>query len=266
MAEPPGIDMTPVVFSDGVAGCFYMPKEDRNLPLVVWLGPFQVSQGYAAPFYRCAFPAPAVLLCEGFPVFAYDPIGTFLRQNERRDFFSKAPDASLMAKMVCDARHAIDAAQQALKKPRPIALYGYAMGGMTAIFTAALDERVSAAACVAGFTPLRSDTSDKRTGGIARLSHLYGWLPRLGAFIGREDRIPVDFPEILASIAPRRLLIVAPELDRYATHGDVLAAAEYARGAYRMLGAENAFEIRTPFDENRLTDAMQNEAIEWLKP
>jgi dienelactone hydrolase len=97
-----------------------------------------------------------------------------------------------MGKMVCDARHAIEAATELSKSPRPICLYGFAMGGTVAILTAAMDDRVQGVAAIGGFIPLRTDTPDRRTGGIARLGHLYGWPPKLGAFIGHEDRIPVD--------------------------------------------------------------------------
>ncbi len=260
----PQVTATLVRFGGGINGCLYVPRKDRGLPVVIWLGPFQTSQGYMAPFYRCAVPAPVALLRAGFPVFTYDPLGTFLRQEERRTFFETYPNGSLMAQMVCDARHAIDAATEVLPSPRPVYLYGYAMGGMVALFTASLDDRVAAVASVAGFTPLRTDTADRRTGGLARLSHLYGWLPKLGAFIGNERRIPVDFPEILAAIAPRKTLIVAPIFDRYANHDEVQAAVQAARRVYQLLGEERGIELYRPEDENRLTDSMQRKVIEWF--
>lgn len=261
----PRVTTTLVTFGEGVVGCLYRPEEATTHPLVIWLGPFQASQGYGAPFYRVAMPPPAALARAGIPVFTYDPIGTFLRQQERAKFFDRHPDASLMGKMVLDARHAIDAATELLGDGRPVYLYGYAMGGTVALLTAGLDDRVAGVASVAGFTPFRTDTPGKRTGGLARLSHLYGWMPRLGAFIGHEDRVPVDYDEILASIAPRRTLIVAPSLDRYATHEDVLKAVDHAREVHHRAGNRNGITIETPHDENRLTDAMQKKVIDWLK-
>ena len=261
----PHVTTTLVTFGEGVVGCLYRPEEATSHPLVIWLGPFQASQGYAAPFYRVAMTPPAALVRAGIPVFTYDPVGTFLRQEEREKFFDRHPDASLMGKMILDTRHAIDAATELMGDGRPVYLYGYAMGGTVALLAAGLDDRVAGVASVAGFTPLRTDTPGKRTGGLARLSHLYGWMPRLGAFIGHEDRVPVDYDEILASIAPRRVLIVAPTLDRYATHEDVLKAVEHARAAYRRAGNAEGIAIETPHDENRLTDAMQRKVIDWLK-
>lgn len=47
---------------------------------------------------------------------------------------------------------------------------GFALGGTVALHAAALDEgrRIAGVASFAGFTPMRTDTSDKPTGGIRR--------------------------------------------------------------------------------------------------
>lgn len=254
---------TIVTFGDGIPGCLFEPKKDQNRPLVIWLAAFETPQGYA-PGHRLTDFSPSALLKAGYPVFAYDPLGTFYRQKERQEFFTKYPDASLMGKMVSDARQAIDAATELMKSPRPVCLYGFAMGGTVAILTAALDDRVQGVAAISGFTPLRTDTADRRTGGIARLSHLYGWLPKLGAFIGHEDRIPVDYNEILASIAPRKVLVIAPTEDRYAALGEVRDTVESARQVFQSLGDERGIELLTPFEDVRLTEGMQEQVIGWL--
>ena len=253
---------TIVTFGDGIPGCLYEPKQDQNRPLVIWLSGFHTANGFAAN--RQVPYCPTDLLKAGYPVFTYDPIGTYYRQKERQEFYSKNPDASLMGKMVCDARQAIDAATELMKSPRPICLYGFAMGGNVAILTAAMDDRVQGIAAISGFTPLRTDTADRRTGGIARLSHLYGWLPRLGAFIGHEDRIPVDYNEILASLAPRKVLIIAPTEDRYATLGEVRDTVDSVRQVYKSLGDERGIELLTPFEDIRLTQGMHEHVIDWL--
>ena len=163
-------------------------------------------------------------------------------------------------------RHAIDAALLVPDvDPDRIYLYGYAMGGMVATLTASLDDRVAGVVTVAGFTPMRTDSDARRTGGVRRYSHLYGWMPRVGAFIGAEDRIPVDFQEVLAAIAPRPVLVIAPTLDRHATLGEVIHAVRQAQKAYALQGAKVGIELQMPEDENRLTDTMQENAITWLK-
>jgi hypothetical protein len=80
-------------------------------------------------------------------------------------------------------------------------------------------------------------------------------MPRLGPFVGNERRLPIDYDEIIASIAPRPLNIVAPTLDRYAPVADVRRSVEAARQAYSLLGASSALEFSTPRGFNDLKNA-----------
>ncbi|MFN2271112.1 MAG: hypothetical protein ACK2US_09770, partial [Anaerolineae bacterium] len=117
---------------------------------------------------------------------------------------------------------------------------------------------------VAGFTPFRTDTDAAGTGGVRRYSHLYGWLPRLGAFVGAESKIPVDFDEVIACIAPRFAIIMAPLGDWHATHADIVAAVDAASQAYELMDAESRLKLLSPDDWNRFTAEMQMEMITWL--
>ncbi len=173
-------------FGNGLDGNFYYPSAQKpadKLPTVIWLCPLQTAIGYTAQ--TRVGDVPHLRLAQaGFLVFSFDPIATAERQEERRTFYERYPSWSLMGQMVLDARHAIDAAlSNPDADPKQIYLVGFAMGGMVAEFTAALDDRVAGAVSVAGFTPFRTDTDSCGTGGIRRYSHLYGWLPRLGTFV-----------------------------------------------------------------------------------
>jgi dienelactone hydrolase len=52
--------------------------------------------------------------------------------------------------------------------PKRIYVAGFALGGTVALHAAALDDRIAGVASFAGFTPFRSDSLDKPTGGIRR--------------------------------------------------------------------------------------------------
>jgi hypothetical protein len=99
---------------------------------------------------------------------------------------------------------------------------------------------------------------------VQHYSHLHGLLPRLGFFVGQESRLPFDFDEVLAAIAPRRTLIVAPTLDRYAPAADVQTEVEQARKVYARLGNENALQLQTPLAFNSFTPAMEETVFNWL--
>ncbi|MCC7147099.1 MAG: acetylxylan esterase [Phycisphaeraceae bacterium] len=237
-----------------------------KLPGIVWLGPWACSNGYTGS-YRCGDIAHMRLLKSGAALVAFDPLGTGARQMERRGFYERNPKWSLMGKMVADARHAVDVLLATPEvNPRRIYLVGYALGGMTAILAGAMDQRVAGVVSVAGFTPFRGDGPNSPTGGVWRWSHLYGWLPQLGAFAeGKEAEIPVDFGEIVGSLAPRPVLVVAPKMDRHAVLADVTAAVEEARRAYAKCGAAEKLTLHTPAEWNRLTDDIQDDVVAWIK-
>ena len=130
--------------------------------------------------------------------------------------------------------------------------------------TAALDDRVKGLAAVAGFDPLRLDTKDKGTEGIRQYSHLHGLIPRFGFFVDHEDRLPLDFDEILAAVAPRSVLVVAPELDRYAHVDDVRTEVEQSRRVYESLGRAEALRLETPREFSRFPRSLQEQVFDWL--
>jgi dienelactone hydrolase len=219
---------------------------ETRLPTVIWLAPLHCSTGYT-PGYRTGDIPYTHFARAGFLVLAFDPIATGSRQEERRDFYRRHPRWSLMGQMVLDARHAIDAAlANPDADPKRISLVGFGMGGMVATLTAALDERASAAISASGFTPFRSDTDAAGTGGLRRWSDLYGWLPRLGGFVGQEASVPVDFPEILAAIAPRPLLVVAPALDWHHPQSSVIQAVAAAKAACGLREAASKIQLYSP--------------------
>jgi pimeloyl-ACP methyl ester carboxylesterase len=145
-----------------------------------------------------------------------------------------------------------------------IYLVGFGMGGMVATFTAALDERVAATVSISGFTPFRSDNDAAGDGGIRRWSHLYGWLPRLGQFVGNESAVPVDFPDVLSAIAPRRMLVVAPMLDWHHPHANVVQAIEGAKAAYTAHKASGNLQLYDPMGLADFSSDVQSHVIQFL--
>lgn len=252
---PLGIVRQGINFGEYVCGDLYYPEkarsEGKKLPTVVWLNPHSCARGYVPSALGGGLPH-LDLVRAGFVVFAYDAIGTGYRIEEETRFYQRYPRWSLLGKMVRDARAAVDAIEQvSFVDGKHIYLAGYGLGGRVALHAAALDERVAGVVSLAGFTPLRLDTADKGTGGIARLSHGHVLQPRLGAFLGQETRIPYDFHEVLALIAPRPVLIVNPQLDRTSNYDNVRACVREARMVYALLGAAEKLQHVEPDTWNR---------------
>jgi pimeloyl-ACP methyl ester carboxylesterase len=198
-------------------------------------------------------------------VLAFDQLGFGTRVLDARDFYERYPRWSLMGKMVADTHAAIDAAAALdIVDASRIYVIGYGLGAKVGLLAAALDERVKAAATVCGFDALRLASPSKGTEGIWHYSHLHGLMPKLGFFIGHESRLPFDYDEVVALMAPRPALVVAPTLDRYAPVEDVRREVAASRKVYGLLGQEGALNLETPLDFNRFTRQRQEQVFDWI--
>ena len=173
--------------------------------------------------------------------------------------------------MIADVRAALDFAIEGKgdgksELPRMdrerVFLLGYSLGGMVALYAAALDERVRGVASFSGFTPMRDDSDSKHTGGIRRLWDWHGLVPRLGLFHGRESTIPYDYEDVLKLIAPRPCLLVAPQRDRNADLENVIRSVESARGAW---GESEQLTVRTPDRVDRFQRAQHELFLSWMR-
>lgn len=275
-----GMGMSALAYGPGLRADLFYPvdaagrRKPGRFPVAIWLHPYAYSVGWSAkfpwlpnraPHYLDQRPSLDSLVKRGFVVVAFDQIGFGSRAHEARRFYERYPQWSLMGKMVADTRSVVEAvcALEDVDTSR-VYLMGYALGAKVGLLAAALDERVTGVASVCGVEALRLDEPAKGTEGIRHYSHLHGLLPRFGDFIGHEDRLPIDYDEVLALVAPRAVLVVAPELDRFAPVADVRRAVAAARGAYRLLDRENALDLRTPRDFNRFPRPLQEEVFDYL--
>ena len=142
---------------------------------------------------------------------------------------------------------------------------GFALGGTVALHAAALDTRISAVASFAGFTPFRTDTADKPTGGIQRLYEMHALLPRLGLFdtAALRPQIPYDYDELLkVGIAPRPTLLYTPQGDRDATFEDVSACV---KGAQASWPDEQLLTWHSPATISKMEHAEAAALVAWLR-
>ncbi len=265
---PPSLEKRSLNFGNYIAGDLYFPtnadQANRKLPAVIWLHPISVSNGYVPGYRRGELPHIA-LAQRGFAVFAFDQIGNGSRLEEVRHFYFRYPYWSLLGKMVEDTL----AAEEALRKlpfidRQRIYLLGYGTGGMTALHAAALDDRIAGVVSVAGFTPMRLDTLDKGTGGVARWSRWLPLEPCLAAFVGHEARIPYDYHEVLAMIAPRKVAVIAPRIDYQATLADVETCVDEAAKVFELLSAPDHLHFQVLDDYNHFSPETQKEAFSRL--
>ena len=256
-----------ITFGDGLAGDIYYPSDTpagKKLPTVIWLHGYSYPLGYMWDYHQELHPILG-LVHAGYAVLAYDQSGFGSRLTETGPFYERYPGWSHMGRMVEDARLAIDAlSSDSLVDSQRIYLFGYSIGATVGLYTAALDPRVKGVVSIAGFTPMRTDTAQTGTGGVARYSNVRDFLPRLGFFVGHESQIPYDYQDLLGMIAPRPVLIVQPQLDREATPADVHASVMQAKKVYTLYGADSKLELSEPWDYNRVSNKTLDDAANWM--
>ncbi len=257
------IGSSPLLF-----GRLYYPGNDPadgrvdKMPVVIWLHDYSYSTGIGKDGDIISR-----IVKAGYAVYAYDQIGFGTRLvEESRLFYNRFPHWSEMGRMVSDVRWAVDALSE-LKFINPDRIYvaGYSLGGMVGLYSAALDERIAGMISVCGFTPMRLNTPGKTAEGIYEYSHLHGLLPRLGFFVKNETHIPYDFHEILAVIAPRPILVIAPVWDQYASFPDIQNCMNEVKKVYDLYKLKDNIELFAPDDYNRFSIDMKEKAISWMK-
>ena len=256
-------------FGDQLFGYLYYPCDKngdlrgKNIPVVIYLHEFDYSKGFSS--YHEVESLFQSIVDEGFAVFSYDMLGFGNRIEEGTRFYNRYPHWSKMGKMVADVKGAVDAlANLDFIDSSKIFVAGYSLGAAVGLYAAAMDNRIAGVVSVAGFTPMRLNTIVRGTEGIKAYSHLHGLLPRLGFFIGNEDRIPYDFNGILACIAPRPVLVISPLMDKDAHYIDIAQCIEQVKKIYSLSGNAKNIQIFSPDDYNRFSPEMREKAFQWL--
>lgn len=269
--NPGGIKRVPFSFGANMHGnIFFDPERETYKATVIWLHPWNYShgsnEGYGVQgttiYYRLAK--------AGYKVVMYDQFGFGDHLTDAIDFYDRYPYWSKMGRAVYDVHKVIDflvdgqgitAEAVPPTDPAKIHICGFAYGGMVGLYATALDERIAGLACFSGFTPMRTDTDAKPTGGIRQYWQWHALLPKLGLYHGKETALPYDYDDLLALIAPRKCLVYAPTRDRFADTKDVKACIKGARAAW---ADEGGLTFMSPDDICRFQKDQQDVAVGWM--
>jgi cephalosporin-C deacetylase-like acetyl esterase len=258
---------------DHVAGILYCPAdasgkikfpEKGKLPVVIYLHQYAYSTGYARGYSKTSTNGNTALFQElvknGFAVLAIDMFGFGTRIEEATNFYERFPNWSKMGKMVNDVRGCVDAMEELdYIDSKNIFLLGNSIGGSVGLMASALDNRIAAIAMVASASPWRTSNSSYES--LKTYTQLHGFIPRLGQFESNPEKVPIDFAEIISAIAPRPLMIVAPDLDRHTDLPALKNSLESVKAVYNLYDANNQLNLNYPHEINRLTIEMTREII-----
>lgn len=246
---------------DQVPAYFYVPKSRAKgvrLPAVLALhqtsalGKKEVDgQGKADQQYA------RELALQGFVVLAPD----YPSFGDYRCDFSDARYASGSIKGIYNHMRCIDwlSAREEVD-PHRIGVIGHSLGGHNALFLAAFDERVKATVTSCGWTPFHDYHKGDLTGWTSAR-----YMPRIkNVYELKPERVPFDFDEVLAAIAPRALLSISPVNDSNFAVAGVRKAIPEVQAVYRLLGAENKLQVRHPECQHSFPLAERKAAYEFL--
>jgi predicted dienelactone hydrolase len=141
-----------------------------------------------------------------------------------------------------------------------IGVIGHSLGGHNALFTAAFDERLKAVVSSCGFTPFHDYYGGKVAGWTSDR-----YMPRIrDVYENNADKIPFDFYEVVASLAPRGFFSNSPLKDGNFDIGGVRKAFAAANGVYALHLAADKLKLVTPDAPHDFPDAERKAAYEWL--
>lgn len=175
------------------------------------------------------------------------------------DFAAHPEYASGTMKAIWDNSRAVDLLTQMPEvDPARIGVIGHSLGGHNAIFTALFEPRLKAVVSSCGFTSFKTDDVPSWTGP--------NYMPRIATVYQNDAaRLPFDFDELIAALAPRPFLAVAATRDNDFDVSGVKDTLESARPAYQLLGAPDALTGLYPDSPHDFPPAAREAAYRFLE-
>lgn len=182
--------------------------------------------------------------------------------GESKDYnFDADSYTSGSMKAIYDNTRAIDVLQSLPEvDAERIGCIGHSLGGHNTLFTSVFDQRIKAAVTCCGFTSFH-----KYYGG-----NLKGWtssryMPLIATkYNYSPDKMPFDFQEVLAAIAPRAVFVVAPLRDDNFDIDGVRECVKAAQPVYKLLGHPHRLQAVHPESAHDFPEAERKRAYEFF--
>ena len=141
-----------------------------------------------------------------------------------------------------------------------IGVIGHSLGGHNSLFTAVFEPRLKAVVTSCGYTPFHDYYGGKVAGWTSDR-----YMPRIrDAYENNADKLPFDFYEVLAAIAPRGIYSCSPTRDSNFDIAGVRKAIAGAGQVYELLGAKDRLVLDAPEAEHDFPEPQRRAAYEWL--
>lgn len=144
--------------------------------------------------------------------------------------------------------------------PQRIGVIGHSLGGHNAIFVGAFDPRLKVIVSSCGWTPFHDYYGGKIAGWTSDR-----YMPRLRTVYElNPDRVPFDFYELVAALAPRGFFSNSPTGDGNFDVAGVKKAEVKAREVFTLLGAADRLQVRYPDSGHDFPPDVRREAYAFI--
>ncbi|MBI1913554.1 MAG: acetylxylan esterase [Planctomycetes bacterium] len=169
--------------------------------------------------------------------------------------------ASATMKAIWNHMRAVDLLQSLPEvDPERIGAIGHSLGGHNSMFVAVFDPRIKCIVSNCGFCSFPTYYKGK----LAGWSH-DGYMPRIRTrYHLKPEKMPFDFPEVVAALAPRAFLASAPVRDSNFDVDGVKECIAAARPVYELLGAKEKLAANYPDCDHNFPEDVRKVAYEWL--
>lgn len=138
-----------------------------------------------------------------------------------------------------------------------IGCLGHSLGGHNTLFTGAFEPRLKAFVTCCGFSRFGRDDVPSWSG--------KSYMPRIAKVYGNSaDKLPFDFPEVLATLAPRPLLVVAAKKDNDFDVQGVQETLTQVRPLYALFKQESRLQAIFPDAGHSFPQESRRVAYEFL--
>ena len=153
--------------------------------------------------------------------------------------------------------------------PKRVGVIGHSLGGHNAMFVGAFDERLKVVVSSCGWTLFDfyniGEAASKYYGGRLGPYAQERYMPLLRETFHLEaDRMPFDFDEIIAAIAPRAFFSNSPEKDSNFDVKGVKKGIISVQKVYHFLKADDHLQVRYPDSGHDFPPAVRQEAYQFI--
>src|SRR5262245_17301765 len=229
---------------DRLPAYLLIPHERMGkLPAVLCLHPThrELGKGVAVGLGEKSDRAYAVHLAErGYITFAPD----YVNMGEYKFDAYRNGYASATMKGIWNHMRCVDLLQSLPEvDPERIGVLGHSLGGHNSMFVATFDPRIKCVVSNCGFCSFPTYFK----GDLKGWSH-DGYMPRIRTVYElKPEKMPFDFPEVVAALAPRPFLASAPVRDHNFDVQGVKDCITAARPVYQLLGAPEKLAANYPY-------------------